>query len=148
MVHRRDPELDREREDRFFSTAFIGSGLLFVAMLFAACAAAGATIAAVKFQGAPAPSADVVVFTRALAYSFLYVYAVRAAAVFIIIVSTIGLRTGTLTRWLGFAGYALALVLLFTVTYVEWIVLLFPAWVVALSVLILRVDRARVIPRG
>src|ERR1700757_951045 len=35
-----------EREDRFFATVFLGSGLLFVAMLFVAAAVAGATIAA------------------------------------------------------------------------------------------------------
>ena len=44
-----------DREDRFFATVFLGSGLLFVAMLFAAAAAAGAPLLAVKFQGAPAP---------------------------------------------------------------------------------------------
>src|SRR6266496_3896161 len=33
------------REDRFFATVFLGSGLLFVAMLFVAAAVAGATIA-------------------------------------------------------------------------------------------------------
>ena len=39
-----------DREDQFFGTVFLGSGLLFVAMLFAAAAAAGAPLAAVKFQ--------------------------------------------------------------------------------------------------
>ncbi len=31
-----------EREDRFFATVFLGSGLLFVAMMFVAVAVAGA----------------------------------------------------------------------------------------------------------
>src|SRR5271165_5038075 len=34
-----------EREDRFFATVFLGSGLLFVAMIFAAAAIAGGVIA-------------------------------------------------------------------------------------------------------
>ena len=34
-----------EREDRFFATVFLGSGLLFVAMIFAAAAIAGGLIA-------------------------------------------------------------------------------------------------------
>jgi hypothetical protein len=34
-----------EREDRLFATVFLGSGLLFVGMLFVAAAVAGATIA-------------------------------------------------------------------------------------------------------
>src|ERR1700739_2754339 len=36
-----------EREDRFFATVFLGSGLLFVAMLFAAAAVSGGLIAEV-----------------------------------------------------------------------------------------------------
>ncbi len=126
-----------EREDRFFGTVFFGSGLLFVAMMFCAAATAGAPLLAVKFQHAPVPSPDVVVLTRGLAYTFLYVYAVRAAAVFMIVVSTIGLRTGTLPRWLAFAGYAIALVLLVSISFFKLIVLLFPLWVAAVSVVLL-----------
>ena len=40
------------REDQFFSTVFFGSGLLFLAMLFAAAAVAGALI--ISFTAAPA----------------------------------------------------------------------------------------------
>ena len=42
-----------EREDRFFATVFLGSGLLFVAMLFAAAAIAGGV-----FTEASRPSGD------------------------------------------------------------------------------------------
>jgi len=41
-----------EREDKFFATVFFGSGLLFLAMLFAAAAVAGALI--ISFEAAPA----------------------------------------------------------------------------------------------
>jgi hypothetical protein len=127
-----------EREDRFFATVFIGSGLLFVGMLFSASAAAGSLLAAVKYQGQPLPGPDTVVFARALAFAFLFVFGVRAAAVFMLVVSTIGLRTGFLPRWLVLAGYVGGLVFLFTVTYVELLVLILPAWVTAVSVVILR----------
>ena len=89
-----------DREDQFFATVFLGSGLLWVAMLFAAAAAAGAPLAAVKFQDAPVPGPDEIGFARALAYTFLYVYGVRVAAVFMISVSTLAFRTGSLPRWL------------------------------------------------
>ena len=101
-----------EHEDQFMATVFLGSGLLFVALMFAATAAAIAPVATVKFQGAPLPGPDAFGLARGLAYSLLYIYAVRAGAVFIIVTSTIGLRTGTLPRWLAFGGYAVALVLL------------------------------------
>jgi hypothetical protein len=126
------------REDQFFATVFLGSGLLFVGMLFAASASAGALIAAVKFDDQPPPDANTFLLARALGFSFLFVFAVRAAAVFMLVASTIGLRTGFLPRWLVVAGYAFGVVFLFSVTYVEFFVLLLPAWVVAVSAVILR----------
>ncbi len=130
-----------EHEDQFLSTVFIGSGLLFVALMFAATAAAIAPVATVKFQGAPLPGPDAFGLARGLAYSLLYIYAVRAGAVFIIVTSTIGLRTGTLPRWLAFSGYAVALTLLFAVSLFRLSVLLFPAWVAAVSIVILLTAR-------
>ena len=132
-----------DREDRFFATVFLGSGLLFVAMLFAAAAAAGAPLLAVKFQGAPLPSPDAIGLARALAYTFLYVYGVRAAAVFVITVSTLALRTASLPRWLVIVGYAVAVVMLFGVSFFKIVVLLFPVWVAAVSLVILLTARAQ-----
>jgi hypothetical protein len=126
-----------EREDRFFATVFLGSGLLFVAMLFAAAAAAGAPLLAVKFQGAPLPSPDAIGLARALAYTFLYVYGVRAAAVFMISVSMLALRTGSLPRWLVIGGFVVAVIMLFGVSFFKFVVLLFPLWVAAVSIVIL-----------
>ena len=126
-------------EDRFFATVFLAGGILFVGLLYAA--AAGAPLAAVRFQGAPPPSPDVIVFARGLGYTLLYVYAIRAAAVFMIVSSTIGFRTQTLPRWLALLGYAVAVVLLLSVSYARGFVLIFPAWVVLVSIEILR--RAR-----
>jgi hypothetical protein len=126
-----------EREDQFFATVFLGSGLLFVAMLFAAAAAAGAPLASVKFQGAPVPSPDAIGLARALAYTFLYVYGVRVAAVFVISVSTLALRTGSLPRWLAIVGYPIAIVMLLSVSFFKLVVVLFPLWVAAVSLGIL-----------
>jgi hypothetical protein len=130
-----------QREDQFFGTVFLGSGILFVAMLFGAAAAAGASLAAVKFQHAPAPSPDVVVFSRGLAYTLLFVYGIRAAAVFMIVVSTIAFRTGAMHRVLAFVGWGIALVLLLSVSYFRGIVFVFPIWVTAVSIVILRAAR-------
>jgi hypothetical protein len=126
------------QEDRFFGTVMFGSGILFVAMLFAASAAAGGLVAGVKFLDEPPPSSDAVVLARALGFAFLFVFGVRIAAVFMLVASTIGLRTGFLPRWLVVAGYLCGLVFLFTVDYVELLALLLPAWVAAVSVVILR----------
>ena len=130
-----------DREDRFFATVFLGSGLLFVAMLFIAAGVGGALLAAVRLQDAPVPSADTVVTIRSLASGFLFIYAMRMAAVFMIVVSTIGKRLGVFPRWLVVAGYLAALVLIVNVTDNEAFLLVFPAWVAAVSVVILTGSR-------
>jgi hypothetical protein len=127
-----------EQEDRFFATVFLGSGLLFVAMLFVAAGVGGALLAAIKFQDEPVPSTDTIVTLRSLAFGFLFVYGMRMAAVFMIVVSTIGRRLGVLPRGLVVAGYLAALVLMLNVSYIEALVLVFPVWVAAVSVAILR----------
>src|SRR6478735_2991168 len=106
-----------EREDRFFATVFLGSGLLFVAMLFVAAGVGGALLAAVRFEHEPVPSQDAVVLVRSFAFGFLFIYAMRMAAVFMIVVSTIGLRLGIFPRWLVVTGYGAALVLILNVSY-------------------------------
>ena len=131
-----------DREDRFFATVFLGSGLLFVAMLFLAAGAGGALLIAVKFQDEPLPSADSVVIVRSLAFGFLFIYAMRMAAVFMIVVSTIGMRLAVFPRWLVVAGYVAALVLILNVSYTTLLILVFPAWVAAVSIVILRASPA------
>ena len=98
----------------------------------------GALLVAVKFQDEPVPSADTVVTVRSLAFGFLFIYAMRMAAVFMIVVSTIGMRLGVFPRWLVVAGYVAALVLILNVSYTTSLILVFPAWVAAVSVVILR----------
>ncbi len=61
----------------------------------------------------------------------------RMAAVFTLSVSTLGLRTSAMPRWVSFVGYAVALVLLFAAGEHKWSQLLFPAWVLLVSLVIL-----------
>ena len=90
-----------------------------------------------EVPGPASPDADTFLLARSLGFAFLFIFAVRAAAVFMLVASTIGLRTGFLPRWLVVVGYVGGLVFLFSVTYIELLVLIFPAWVIAVSVVIL-----------
>jgi hypothetical protein len=132
-----------DREDRFFATVFLGSGLLFVAMIFVAAGVGGALLTAVKFKIAPVPAAATVSAMRALGFGFLFIYAMRMAAVFMIVTSTIGMRLGVFPRWLVVVGYIGALVLILNVSYIQVLTLAFPAWVAAVSIVILRAGRTR-----
>jgi hypothetical protein len=131
-----------EREDRFFATVFLGSGLIFVALLFAAAAVAGSLVVGVRFISLDPPSASEAALLRALSYTLLFGFASRAAAVFLFSIATLGLRSRTFPRWFAWTGYLFGIVLLLVVTFWDWIVLLLPAWVGGVSLFILRRDRA------
>ena len=123
-----------DREDRFFATVFLGSGLLFVAMVFTAAAAATAVALRIEAVGPyAARNQGVLQFAQALTYAFLYVYAARSAGVFVIMTSTITLRTRSAPRWIGLLGYAIALALLLSVRYFQYVIIAFPVWVALLS---------------
>ena len=71
----------------------------------------------------------------------LNVYAMRMAAVFTLTTVTIARRTEIVSRWLTVAGLATALVLLFGIGFSPWVELLFPTWILALSVDVLVATR-------
>jgi hypothetical protein len=132
-----------EREDRFFATVFFGSGLLFVGLLFTTAAVVSTPAALVEFMGGTQPSAESITLLRALGYTLLFALATRAAAVFMIATATIGVRSGVFPRWFALVGYLLGLVLLVAVSFVDWFILVLPAWVAVVSVFILQRERAR-----
>jgi len=84
-------------EDRFFATVFLGSGLLFVGMLFVAAAVAGGLIAASSRPVGP-PGADTLAVGRNVTSILLNVYAMRMAAVFTLTTVTIARRTQIVSR--------------------------------------------------
>jgi hypothetical protein len=128
-----------EREDRFFASVFLGSGLLFVAMLFTAAAISGGAIAG---AASAFPDPGTLALSRNVTTSLLNVYAMRMAAVFTLTTVTIARRTQIVSRWLTLAGLASALVLLIGIGISPWAELVFPAWILALSVDILRAGPA------
>ncbi|WP_340373965.1 hypothetical protein U5640_01450 [Streptomyces sp. SS7] len=122
-----------DAEDRFVSTVFLGSGLIFVATLFG-CAAAAVTVLDENQQDAP--------FGRHYAYTLLTTYSMRMAAVFMLTTSTIGRRLGVLPRPLVLLGFAAGLTLLLVGARLPWSELVFPVWALIVSLDILRGGRA------
>ena len=129
-----------EREDRFFATVFLGSGLLFVGMLFVGAAVAGGLIASQSPPGPPI--GGILLLGRHVSVLLLNVYAMRMAAVFTLTTVTIARHTKIVSRWLTIAGLVSALILLFGSGIVAWAELLFPVWILALSIDIL-IGRSR-----
>ncbi|MFJ8108209.1 hypothetical protein [Streptomyces sp. NPDC096132] len=118
-----------EGEDRFVSTVFLGSGLVFVATLFGSAAAAGTVLGGDQDHSS---------FGRQFAYALLSTYAMRMAAVFVFTASAIGRRLGVFPRPLIVLGYLAGLTLLLVGSDVPWSELVFPGWALVVSLYILR----------
>ena len=131
-----------EREDKLFATVFLGSGLLFVALLFLAGALL-ATVLTLFERGIPVGADSMlllVVFTKSL----MGMFGARMAAVFTISVSSVGMRTQILPRWLVVIGYLTGRDPAAVTAAVE----LDPAAVPDLGAVVQRVHPGRLAPSG
>jgi len=124
-------------EDRFFASVLLGSGLLFLAMMFVSTAVAGALVATDAGIIDPGAHVAVIAFGKMIVVSAAKTYAIRMAAVFMISLATIWLKTGLMPSWLVAASYLVALGLLIAGDVSMWLTLAFPAWVLVVSALIL-----------
>lgn len=124
-------------EDRFFATVFFGSALLFLAMIFVTGAVAGAIIKLLRSGSEDLIRSGSYALGRIEIYQVMHFYAIKMAGVFMISTSTITTQTRIVPRWMAFLGFALALALLLSFGQFEWILLVFPLWVLLISVYIL-----------
>jgi hypothetical protein len=126
-----------QNEDRFFATVFLGSGLLFLAMLFASAGIAGGIISFYGVTPGKLVDSGIYTFGRTVTYEIMNVYTMKMAGVFMITTCTLSLRTGIFPRWMAFLGLVLALFLLLSTGSFYWSPLVFPLWVLLISVYIL-----------
>jgi hypothetical protein len=135
-----------EMEDRFFSTVFFGSSLLFIGMVFVAMTVAGALVASVGVDGNYTISQDVVIFGRALMLQISNVYALRMAGVLMFSLGTMWWHTHIMPRWLVGLTYLIACALLLIISLNLWVTFLFPVWVLLVSVYVLIHSHSEVAP--
>ena len=132
-----------ELEDRFFSTVFFGSGLLFLAMAFVSAALAGGLLATYAANPAQMIDSGLYTFGRQIVYQITNVYSMRMAAVFMLSLGTVWVRTRNMPRWLALLTFVLALFLLVSLGRSLWVTLIFPAWVLVISIHILVMNLRR-----
>ena len=77
------------------------------------------------------------VFGQALLIALSKTYALRMAAVFMMSLATIWLRTRLMPRWLVIATYLVAVAVLIASDVSPWTTVAFPVWVLVVSVLLL-----------
>jgi hypothetical protein len=102
-----------DREDRFFASVMFGSGLLYLGMLFTAASLSIALEAA---------------------FALLNTFGVRMAGVFMLSTGTIWFRSGAVPRWMVGLTYLLAVLQMFGPGISLWMTLVFPFWVLVVSI--------------
>lgn len=122
------------QEDRFYASVFLGSGLLFIAVFFAAGATATALIETEELR---TQSPEVWRYGRHVSMTLLTTFALRMAAVFVLSTTTITRKLDGWPEWLTMTGFATALALFVGADLWPWIALAFPTWVMLFSIHIL-----------
>lgn len=136
-------------EDQFLATVFLGSGLLFLAMLFVLAAISGSVVTLFFSKSKPLLSTGYYEFALTLSREILNTYALKMAGVFMMSTSTLFIRSHVIPRWIAFLGYALAAVMLLRIGHLDqlgWVSLGFPLWILLVSLYIL-IDNYRQTPR-
>jgi hypothetical protein len=120
-------------EEQFFATVFVGSGLLYIAMVFMAAALAGGLIRVLLNAPKSLLQTGAYALGRAEIYQAMTIYGSKMAGVFMFSTSTVLLRTLITPRWIAFVGYGLGTILLLSVGLTVWVSLVFPVWVFLMS---------------
>ncbi len=123
-----------DREDRFFASVMFGSGLLYLAMIFAATALTAAMVA--TYEAAPVQVFDsgTYEFARVAVFALANTFGVRMAGVFMLSTGTIWWRSGDVPRWIARLTYLLAILQVVGPGISLWMTLMFPFWVLIVSV--------------
>jgi hypothetical protein len=74
------------------------------------------------------------------------IYALRMAGVFMLSLDTIWLRTGLMPRWMVLLAFLLAGSLFFITSLSLWVTLIFPVWVMMISIETLSLKNKQVSP--
>jgi hypothetical protein len=112
------------------------SGVLFVVLLFAGTASAGAVALLKDLTAAPLPSADFARGMLAVGYGMVFVYALRGAGMYALTTTNLLRQAGIMPQWLAVVSYLVAAFLLLSTLMHPAAMLLFPTWVVIAGLVI------------
>lgn len=126
-----------QSEDKFFATAFFGSGLLLLAMWFVSAGVAGGTISLYGAAEGQMIDPGLYNYGRSVTFTIMNLYALKMAGVFTLTTCTLSLRSRILPRWMIILGFILALLLLLNFGFSDYIAIVFPLWILVISIEIL-----------
>ena len=126
-----------DREDKFFATVFLGSGIILVVMMFVWAAAYGAIFATYQAVAGVLTDLDVFVYATTFTNLLMRNFFLRMAGVYMLSTGSLWTRTGAAPRWLSIITVIVAVSFLLFAGALRWARFIFPAWVLLVSVYIL-----------
>jgi hypothetical protein len=112
-------------------------------MTFIAMAIGAGMLASYQVGGGQSMTVELYALNRSIMSQIFNTYGLKMAGVFMISIGTLWLRTGVMPRPLSYLTFLLALFMLVTTSQNLWMVLIFPAWVLIISVTILILNFGR-----
>ena len=123
-----------DREDRFFASVMFGSGLLYLAMVFTSAALAAALVGTYDVAPEQMFESGGYQFAREAIFSLSNTFGVRMAGVFMLSTGTIWWRSQAVPRWMVGLTYVLAILQVIGPDISLWMTLVFPFWVLIVSI--------------
>jgi hypothetical protein len=120
-------------ENEFVGGLQQASGIIYVALFFAAAAASSVMAVSVEYSNSPLDP----MLARQLPQfgkTLLLVFGMRMAATFVFTTTQMAHRTGVLPRWFELAGTLAGVFLLLSTAFNRELVLVFPIWLLLLSI--------------
>ena len=130
-------DLVGELEDKFFATVFLGSGIILVVMMFVWASAFGAMFGTYQVVADALNDYDVFIYATAFANQIMSSYFLRMASVYMLSIGSLWTRTKVVPRWLTIVTYIVAVPFLLFAGALRWARIIFPVWVLLVSIFIL-----------
>lgn len=127
-------------QDALLSNVQLVSAILFVALFLSSAAASTVLAVTVELADTPIEPTTARQFPQ-FGTALLLVFAMRMAAMFIFTTSGLARVHARLPRWFVWSGYVVGLFLLLSASLNPTLVIVFPVWVLALSVILLLKSR-------
>ena len=129
-----------EREDKFFATVFLSSGIILVVMIYVWGAAYGAIFGTYRAVADVLTDSNLFVYATSFTNQIIGNYVLRMAGVYMLSTASLWTRTSAVPRWLSIFTFIVALGFLLFAGALRLTRFIFPAWVLLVSVYILIVN--------
>ena len=122
-----------DREDQFFATVFLGSGILLSGVALIGASVLASPSLTIDLADGRVPDWSALSSLTGLGNTLFFFVLLRVQAVFVVSTSTLAMRTGTFSRYLSYLGYVTALAMFVMPIATEPLGFAFPIWVAILS---------------